>query len=74
MGTDLPTVSPYLKFIFYENFPLYNINTVYMLAPGSLPALVGNKRVYGGWGVLLVITYQETVLLHLPATVMEGPP
>ena len=40
----------------------------------TLPALVGNKRVHRGVGDVLVITYQETALLPLPATVMEGPP
>ena len=40
----------------------------------SLPALVGNKRVHRGVGDVLVITYQETALLLLPATVLEGPP
>ena len=39
-----------------------------------LPALVGNKRVHRGVGDVLVITYQETALLPLPATVMEGTP
>ena len=39
-----------------------------------LPALVGNKRVHRGVGDVLVITYQETALLLLPATVLEGSP
>ena len=39
-----------------------------------LPALVGNKRVHRGVGDVLVITYQETALLPLPATVLVGPP
>ena len=42
--------------------------------PAPLPALVGNKRVHRGVGDVLVITYQETALLLLPATVLEGPP
>ena len=41
----------------------------------TLPVLVGNNRAHvGGVGCELVITYQETGLLHLPATVQVGPP
>ena len=37
-----------------------------LMSPAPLPALVGNKRVYGGWGML--------VSYYLPGNSLAAPP